>query len=233
MCGADRKLAWSGIAVLVVIAVELAWFLSAGPAFQHNDNLNNSQPNFLEWAFSAAFWTAVFTGALTVSTMFLWISTRQSARIAERALTEHERPWIFRDFVTVTWRHRPEVPMNDWMISLRWKNFGRAPATLMEFVFKIQDVATLASRPDYSQCAPLGIIDAMPAKDDVEFNTQPVGLAIPGIKKNGDPIQYVFWGRLKYKEMNGTEHASGFALQLIPIVSGAASHNNDAYNYYT
>jgi len=229
----DRKLAWSGLFVLIVIAIELALFLIVGPANHGSDSGTDQKANYWvwEWLTSAAFWTAAFTGALTVSTYFLWRATRRAAEIAGRALTEHERPWIFRDLVTVRWRQRPSFRANDWEISLKWKNVGRAPATLVDFVFKIQDVDTLPAIPDYSVCDHLPVIDAMPAKDTVEYDTQAVGLAVPGTKK-GQPIEYVFWGRLRYREMNGILHTSGYALRLSPMFATAMSHNSDAYNYY-
>ena len=90
---------------MAVLALEFAWFLLIGPTDGHADYDSHCNADcYLPWWDSAAVWTAIFTAVLTGSTILLWVSTRQSARIAERALTEHERPWIFRDIVHVRWR---------------------------------------------------------------------------------------------------------------------------------
>jgi hypothetical protein len=83
--------------------------------------------------------------------------------------------------------------------------------------------------PDYAKCQPLGVVPSLPAGGD--FETSQVGPG-QGIKVDGSPIQYVFWGRLLYREMNGTGHESGFALLVVPFGAGAGELDNDGYNYY-
>ncbi len=104
---------------------------------------------------------AIFTAILGVSTIGLWLATKRSAAIAERALTDVERPWVFRDIVTVTVRHRPGVKFNDWMVKLKWRNVGRTPALLVDLQFKIEDLANLPAQPDYSNASPLGVVTAL------------------------------------------------------------------------
>ena len=128
-------------------------------------------------------------------------AANKSADIAERALIEHQRPWIFRDIVTVNWRDRPGHKINDWYISLKWKNIGRSPAMIIQFQFGITDIDLLPETPDYSKCDPLGVVLSL--AESADFDTHEVGPA-QGIKDDGSVIQYVFWGRLIYAEMNGS-----------------------------
>ena len=161
---------------------------------------------------------------------FLALGFRASARaanVAERSLIDYERPWIFRDIVTVTWRNTPGVRYNDWTISLKWKNVGRMPAMITECVFEIEEVGNLPARPDYRLAHHLNIVGSLTVGQD--FDTNPVGPA------TGDTVmrELVFFGRLTYREMNGTEHHSGFGLRLVPFAAGTIEHGADAaYNYY-
>jgi hypothetical protein len=186
---------------------------------------------------------AVFTLTLWRSTEKLWkagerqIGVAQaaanaalkSAEVAEKSLTEHERPWIFRDKVHVGWRHTPGVGMNDWMVHLCWKNVGRAPAMIDRCEFRIADVATLPPNPDYTNMAVLGLPDVL--AQNAECETQAVGPGGGGMK-DGVAIEFVFFGRLLYREMNGKKHQSGFALRMAPMGAYAMVYENDAYNRY-
>lgn len=117
-------------AAFSVLLVRTLWSLRVGVGaliHHYRDDIN---------AFSTAA-IAIFTGTL-------WWTTRKSiaaikitaeaanhsAWLAERALTEHERPWVFRDIVHITWRNSPGVIANDWLVSIRWKNIGPQPALL-------------------------------------------------------------------------------------------------------
>ena len=106
-------------AAFSVLLVRTLWSLRVGVGaliHHYRDDIN---------AFSTAA-IAIFTGTL-------WWTTRKSiaaikitaeaanhsAWLAERALTEHERPWVFRDIVHITWRNSPGVIANDWLVSIR------------------------------------------------------------------------------------------------------------------
>lgn len=186
----DRKLAWSGLFLGAVIAAELAVLIFIGPA-NHSGNAGTDKESY-NWIWesltSAVFWTAAFTVALTISTAFLWGATRRAAEISERALIEHERPWIFRDIVTVGERNPDTNQFNNWVVSVKWKNVGKAPALMTDFVFAIQDVKTLSAIPNYAGLNTLGVSDAMPAKDDAEHNTREVGVGTR-THPDGKPIQ--------------------------------------------
>jgi len=98
-----------------------------------------------------------------------------------------------------------------------------------QFQFAITDMDDLSPTPDYRKCDHLGVVPSLP--EGADFETQQVGPS-RGTKADGKAIQYVFWGRLLYAEMNGTDHVSGFAIMLNPHASFALEYNSDSYNYY-
>jgi hypothetical protein len=98
---------------------------------------------------------AVFTGVLTsfngllfLSTVGLWLANRRSAKIAERALTELERAFVFIDgfspeITTAVdldtplaelperYRSNPHLYMHRFAVVPRWKNGGNTPTRHM------------------------------------------------------------------------------------------------------
>lgn len=108
------------------------------------------------WSWSTHDAVAVYTLILSVSTIALWAATRRSAQIAERALSEVERPWLFVQGATVTRRDMPPVPLtpNFWYISFKCKNVGRSPAVMQECIIKLDDKDLLPPTPDYSNAPP-------------------------------------------------------------------------------
>ena len=80
----DRKLIWAIVVVFAVIALEIAWFLFVGPSDRGPNAAaqQQAQDNWPRW-WTSEFWTAVFTGMLTLSTVLLWWTTRQSLKHAQ------------------------------------------------------------------------------------------------------------------------------------------------------
>jgi hypothetical protein len=112
---------------------------------------------------------------------------------------------------------------------LRWKNVGRSPAIIERCEFKLIDKDLIAAKPDYNNSLDL-ITPAMIAQD-TEFETNEVGPAPPSVK-NGQPIQFVFFGKLTYKDLDGIVHHAGFAVEVSPHIAAFSPHNNSAYDYY-
>lgn len=77
MQDADRKLLWAGVGVGATIAVEILF------SFVNR-----------EWLDSAAFWTAAFTGLLTLSTALLWFVTERTLRHARSDYVASHRPHV-------------------------------------------------------------------------------------------------------------------------------------------
>ena len=82
---------------------------------------------------------ALFTAVLSLSTIGLWTATARSAKIAEKALTELDRPWLVLEAAKVTRRDPPTVP-NNWYICFKWKNVSRSPAIITNNIVKFVDL---------------------------------------------------------------------------------------------
>jgi hypothetical protein len=187
---------------------------------------------------------------LAISTVGLWIVTARSGnrqtrdmqasiKIAERALTDYERPWLFLEGAKVTRRdsHKwqpapggdvlesaPPIP-NDWYISLQWRNIGRTPALVQDCIFKIQDKESLPATPDYTGSGPPLSCQRTVAADE-RFSTGEVGPA------PGRTNLLVFFGRMTYEELNGRVHHTGFALEVAPMMPVFGPYISNAYDYY-
>jgi len=99
MQDADRKVLWALVVALVVIAFEIA---------------------LQRWESSEAVWTTALNALLVGSTIMLWVATRQSARVAERALTQLERPYVFFQDTT----HENDT------YTILFVNHGKTPAII-------------------------------------------------------------------------------------------------------
>jgi hypothetical protein len=175
-----------------------------------------------------ALWTAAFTGILAVSTIGLWIATGRTFRVAERALNEHERPWLFLSGVTM--ERRPSVgglPLspNYWFIKLHWKNVGRAPAIVQDHPFVIIPLASLPERPIYSPTDPRLSCDRTITPDTVVETTQ------VGPQPRPEPL--AIYGKIVYTELNGKPHETGFALEVSQYLPASNPIINPNYGYYT
>jgi hypothetical protein len=113
----DRKnllLAGALTALLLFVAAFGAWSGSVlsvqkpynqqdecrGYCFDNKPNVNYVEKSLLQRAVEdpIAFYTlilTIFTGILAISTIFLWVETSKSVKIASRSLTELERSYVF------------------------------------------------------------------------------------------------------------------------------------------
>jgi len=89
----------------------------------------------------------VFTFFLAVSTVFLWLATRRSAQIAERALTELEAPFIALNIIDDGLKPYQMVGVGDKTfqiaalpiaLTFSFYNHGRTPAVFLELQDKLQ-----------------------------------------------------------------------------------------------
>ena len=177
-------------------------------------------------------WLMISTAVLGAATIGVWVATIWSGRIAERALTEHERPWLFFSSAGIQLRSQPTgrlPPPNNFFVELFWENVGRAPALIDGCDVKFVDKDELPPRPDYSNCMPLSADRTAPV--GVKFRTGQVGPVVA--LKNGQPIQYVLIGRMRYSELSGRQHVTGFAIEIAPHMAAFVSSSNRAYEYYT
>lgn len=180
--------------------------------------------------------TATATVFIGYFTFTLYRATNQLKAIGEQqaeALMNLERPWLFMEAVRVERLEgapiQPAIP-NNWYISFRWRNVGRAPAVIEDCVIKIEPTDSLPDVPDYGNGSQL-TCPATVAKD-VEFETSQVG---PGDEKrvrNGEVVNLTAYGRLTYRELGGVLHHTGFAMDVSPNLPAASTHRNKEYDYY-
>ena len=85
---------------------------------------------------NAEAYVALFTLTLTLSTITLWLATKRSANIAERALTELERPFlgveVLQSGLSFTETGAVTSPVSEF--KYQFINYGRTPARLTELV---------------------------------------------------------------------------------------------------
>jgi hypothetical protein len=141
-----------------------------------------------------------------------------------------ERSWLFVDKYRLSSDDGYATP-NNWTIVLRWRNVGRAPAVVEEFILKILDIDALPPMPDYSD-ASLIVCNAHAVMPGQVFVTQRVGPSSAIAMKNGKPVRFVTFGKITYRQLSGVRHSTGFALSVAPDRPGAGVYRNDAYNYW-
>lgn len=107
---------------------------------------------------------------------------------------------------------------------------GRVPAVIHRCEFKIADKDILPEQPDYAGSLDLSCVATLPAGEP--FDTSEVGPSPANGTKNGQPIMFVFFGRLTYRELNGKVHHTGYAVEVSPHMAAFSPHNNNAYDYY-
>jgi len=250
---AIRNQTYRGLAFLTVavVAVGFAWKQPSGNKYNFaylGVNDESTKIGTDERIAVYTWWLAIFTGVLAVSTVGLWIVTWRSARsqsldmqrslrianrqarTAERTLIELERPWVFLQGATIRRRDLPGtgITPNYFWVKLRWKNIGRAPALIEECLFQFVYMDQLPPEPIYRKEAGFSCPSSVTV--DGEIDTNEVG------PPSGENKIYVLYGRLAYKELNGTIRHTGYAIEISPHMTAFSPYggdNEDKYVYYT
>jgi hypothetical protein len=151
-------------------------------------------------------------------------AARVSADVARDTFTKLERPWIFLEGVRMEWRdrQRPRVP-NNFYVSLKFKNNGRTPALINRLDCRLVKTDELPEVPDYTRCDALFVVPAKLAAD-CDFETNQIG------PKPGEDVEMTIYGRLTYTDMVGTEHHTGFAMNMSPWMPASSTNANRAYD---
>jgi hypothetical protein len=191
---------------------------------------------------------SVFTFALTISTLFLWLATRKSAKISERALTELERP--FADLVIVQTglaRKSFLYPLSERSFGVDnvndlifcFANYGRSPAVLTarEDRLRICDRGKLPQpirAEDIREKFPYGVIIAPNDKSPMSTRVFP---------KDVFPDDRHFWldvqrgtkdlflmGVLQYENGFGTAYELKFCAVFVPETERFLMRGGQEYN---
>jgi hypothetical protein len=157
-------------------------------------------------------WLAGFTGILSVSTIFLWWSTRQAA-FAAKAAAEHI-PRVERAYIRGgTGQQRPVDDGVQLFVTMN--NYGKTPAFVGTITVSICPEAALPAIPKYETGIFRGYVLATNTDDKTAF---PSDVSCIWDRR---PDQIVF-GRIWYRDIFNDCHSSGFILHLRPGLPGVA-----------
>lgn len=193
------------------------------------------------------YFIALFTLVLATVTGFLWYSThllwqagekqiaaaQKSADIAEKALLDSDRPWIFPREVHIQDRNSSatlHIP-NNFFFSVCLENAGNSPAFPQECVIKFGNEDSLPATPDYTGATRVSTRSVM-VKGDLKFETNPLGPVANQIPPGATIPQKIAYGYITYKDVNGRVHKTGFAYMIAPMGASALAWNQPAYEYY-
>ena len=241
---------WPAVALALLSALAVLAFCIAPaaipPSTQGANAATNNKFYELIWAtlISASFWTAVFTGALTLSTVLLWRATkrlsegaetqaedtRKSLAIAKQsadAAVAAQRPWLFIETkilspLTFT-EEGPSIKLG-----FEIHNVGNTPATHVQFwPFMLADLAgekeTLMEAAmgmsriwaDKTRDAPLGLI-AFPGVAPRQEQTHTIWESFrPNLSEN-PKFDLIVGIVMNYRFVGGTGCTeSGFVIKLM------------------
>jgi hypothetical protein len=189
------------------------------------------------WLDSLAVWTFVLNVGLTVSTIGLWTANNRSARIAQRALTDLERPWVF-----ITDASPEGVFQDPSYVEIEKGNFGRQTAIVkgLRAGYRVSSseitVASLAEiktpQRDLEELS--NLVVAGPDKrytSKIRFPTYPPGVIPMGIA--GGSYNYVLKGVILYKGPTETPYETAFCFRYDAKSESFLRFGGTKYNYAT
>lgn len=204
-------------------------------------------------------WVALFTLALTVSTGLLWLDTRKSANaalkaanVAERALIELERPYIFVDVSNTKITTTPSGPYDPTTgsvdesiktttcsdVTICFYNYGRTPATItrLEYHFLPVPADGICEYIDHREVGgtelPIGSVSA-PGHPHSEIG-RPFANFSEGEKTGVATCVKSLWlvGFARYVDFFGRNHITGFSYVFDEIGERFVKRGGKKYNYY-
>jgi len=175
---------------------------------------------------------ALSTLVIAVFAYFSWNSTNKlwkSTNELTRATIGLERPYLFVDRVHIK-RDSGPGDINAWFIRFKFRNVGRAPAEINECKIGIRDKDLLEDEPDYTDAADMPFVQIL--APNRTFWTQAMGPSAPIRMKEGKAVQFVVFGKIKYKDLMGNDHETRFSAEVSPNMPVSSVLNKQAYNSY-
>jgi hypothetical protein len=189
------------------------------------------------WAFCVAF----FTAGLTVSTGFLWFSTRRAAKIAERALTELEVPFIGLKIldpgITVDFTVNQPILSIGERIRFCFTNYGRTPATLMGLKTDLRtcragNLPVPIWESEFAKRYPPGVLVGADRDSAPSTRYLKRSLSDEEIDAIRDQTADLFLiGRLRYDDIFGNRYLMGFCAVFDKESGGFLMKGDKRYNY--
>lgn len=173
---------------------------------------------------------AIYTAKLFRATVLL----AEDARLSSERQNNIERPWIFISQARVVRREgvpiNPNLP-NNWYISFVFKNIGRTPALIKTCVTTIAIKGELLEFPNYEGCNELVTQSSLSASES--FETDQFGPSPEKTIINGETANLVVYGKITYTQLNGTEHETGFAVDVSPNFPAFSTFAKKNYEFFT
>jgi hypothetical protein len=184
---------------------------------------------------------ALFTGTLWYSTRNLWRATRRSARIAERALTELEAPFVSIK-ITDPGVHKKNAEIGHDFMTIWFciANHGRTPARLIELVDKL---ALLENGKDWPRevhpdaatrnTMPYGVI-APPNGESPPFSNNLFAFMMNALAADPLPLKtknFFFYGFVRYSTIFDEVFRMGFCYMFDRYSDKWLLFGDDKFNY--
>ncbi len=184
---------------------------------------------------------AGFTLVLTISTTFLWIETRRGAIIAERALTELERPWVFVELWPAM-AFGPDPGGNEDIGSVVFSiaNHGRGPAIITECRAGVSQIGFIP-QGDTLRDEFHGVIGPGEKREGCtvlfpygcKYTEAIPEIGIPDMPASDDSYSTLFQINLGYTGIGTKMYVSAFCWIWDHGVGRWVRFNGDRYNYRT
>jgi hypothetical protein len=170
------------------------------------------------------------TIVLTVSTILLWIATRDTAKIAERSLNDLERPWLLVaevDSETIFF----DTPRLSFMMT----NYGKQAAIITGIsggakatVGKV-DIRTISLKQRHYEEVGNTIAPGHPASMEIPLKafegTDPIGMLMRG------DAEYAIRGIIFYEGLTKQRCETAFCWRYDPKRKRLVRQGGEAYNY--
>jgi hypothetical protein len=191
-------------ALLLVLSIDL--LSSLGFPENKQQNAPSEKPFQIPWPHDSEEWTAFFTGALTLSTIFLWWTTRRIARDARdgaRTLISMERPYVTGggDFE------------NEWgkeLFRLDVENHGKTAAFMTGYDLQFANLAVL--QKEHPTVRPV-CENKFRHIDGISPQGARKVIRTQRKKPCGDDVVF---GAIYYRDIFNRPHRSRFILRIAP-----------------
>jgi hypothetical protein len=187
---------------------------------------------------------AAFTLVLSLSTIALWLVTRRSADIAERAFSDLERPYVYIFGAKGLARYSETMDPYDFL-KYSVANYGKTPASIVSAALVI-NVGTGPETPidvgPWHKLIEPPIMMPNERRDDEktvpdsistseyadEYTSPSDAFTVPDLK---DGTNFFFWARIKYHGPFSNGHETSACWQWDQKSSRLILYGDEKYNY--
>jgi hypothetical protein len=184
---------------------------------------------------------AFFTLVLSISTIALWRATRSSVRVAERALTELERPFIGIEvvnsgFTVESAATEPYVMMGTRLV-FHFANYGRTPATLTEVLDEFcicgpNEMPTPVNPEDRGVEYPFGVIVGADKTSPPSSRSQSRDIdPDTWLTFSAGDSELFLMGFVRFRDIFDKRHITGFCLKFNKAENRFLFDGDERYNY--